>query len=184
MMMKKHEKGLSAGHLTMMAMGSVIGGSFFLGSAVAIQAAGPSVIISFALGGALVYFILYALSELTVANPDSGSFYTFTAQVFGPGAGFTIGWVYWTGMVLAMSSEATAISILIREWIPNLSIPLVGSMIIIAVTLVNLLGSEKLSTLESSLSFVKVFAVVAFIVIGLLLILGVIKGLSPSVLEK
>lgn len=177
--MKKHEKGLSAGHLTMMAIGSVIGGSFFLGSAVAIQAAGPSVIISFALGGVLIYFILYALSELTVANPDSGSFYTFTAQVFGPGAGFTIGWVYWTGMVLAMSSEATAISILIKEWIPNLSIPLAGSMIIIAVTLVNLLGSEKLSTLESSLSFVKVFAVVAFIVIGLLLILGVIKGTEP-----
>ncbi len=177
--MKKHEKGLSAGHLAMMAMGSVIGGSFFLGSAVAIQAAGPSVIISFALGGVLIYFILYALSELTVANPDSGSFYTFTAQVFGPGAGFVIGWVYWTGMVLAMSSEATAISILIREWMPNLSIPLSGSIIIIAVTLVNLLGADKLSKLESSLAFVKVFAVTAFILISLLLILGVLSRTGP-----
>ncbi len=177
--MKKQEKGLSAGHLAMMAMGSVIGGSFFLGSAVAIQAAGPSVIISFALGGILIYFILYALSELTVANPDSGSFYTFTAQVFGPGAGFVIGWVYWTGMVLAMSSEATAISILIREWMPTLSIPLSGSIIIIAVTLVNLLGADKLSKLESSLSFVKVFAVAAFIVIALLLIIGVISRGGP-----
>ncbi len=177
--MKKHDKGLSAGHLAMMAMGSVIGGSFFLGSAVAIQAAGPSVIISFALGGLLIYFILYALSEMTVANPDSGSFYTFTAQVFGPGAGFVIGWVYWTGMVLAMSSEATAISILLREWIPNLSIPLVGSIIIIAVTLVNLLGADQLSKLESSLAFVKVFAVAAFIVISLLLIAGVISRTGP-----
>lgn len=178
-MKKKHEKGLSAGQLAMMALGSVIGGSFFLGSAVAIQAAGPSVIISFALGGVLIYFILYALSEMTVANPDSGSFYTFTAQVFGPGAGFVIGWVYWTGTVLAMSSEATAISILLREWIPNLSIPLVGSIIIIAVTLVNLLGADKLSKLESSLSFVKVFAVAAFIVIALLLIVGAISGTRP-----
>lgn len=100
MMKKKHEKGLSAWQLTMMAMGSVIGGSFFLGSAVAIQAAGPAILISFILGGILIYFILYALSEMTVANPDSGSFYTFTAQVFGPGAGFVIGWVYWTGMIL------------------------------------------------------------------------------------
>lgn len=177
--MKKHEKGLSAWQLTMMAMGCVIGGSFFLGSAVAIQAAGPAIIISFILGGILVYFILFALSEMTVANPDSGSFYTFTAQQFGPGAGFVIGWVYWTGMILAMSSEATAVSILIREWYPNISIPIIGSLIIIAVTLVNLLGASKLSKLESSLSIVKIFAVIAFIIIALLLIAGLIRGVNP-----
>ncbi len=172
----KHEKGLSAWQLTMMALGSVIGGSFFLGSGVAIQAAGPSIVISFILGGLLVYFILYALSEMTVANPNSGSFYSFTAKVFGPGAGFVVGWVYWTGMVLAMSSEATAASILVREWYPNISIPILGSAIIIVVTLVNLLGASKLSKLESSLAIVKVFAVVAFIVIALLLIVGLIGG--------
>ncbi|MBP1756714.1 MAG: amino acid permease [Firmicutes bacterium] len=176
--MKKHEKGLSAWQLTMMAMGCVIGGSFFLGSAVAIQAAGPAILLSFILGGILIYFILYALSEMTVANPDSGSFYTFTAKVFGPGAGFVVGWVYWTGMVLAMSSEATAVSILVREWIPNISISVLGSAIIIAVTLVNLLGADKLSKLESSLAIVKVFAVIAFIIIAAMLILGLIGGVG------
>lgn len=176
--MKKHEKGLSAWQLTMMAIGCVIGGSFFLGSAVAIQAAGPAILISFILGGILIYFILYALSEMTVANPDSGSFYTFTAKVFGPGAGFVVGWVYWTGMVLAMSSEATAVSILVREWIPNISISILGSAIIIAVTLVNLLGADKLSKLESSLAIVKVFAVIAFIVIAVMLIVGLIGGIG------
>ncbi|MDD3174615.1 MAG: amino acid permease [Herbinix sp.] len=174
--MKKHEKGLSAWQLTMMALGSVIGGSFFLGSAVAIQAAGPAIVLSYILGGILIYFILFALSEMTVANPDSGSFYTFTAQIFGPGAGFVVGWVYWTGMVLAMSSEATAASILIREWYPSLTISIVGSVIIIIVTLVNLLGADKLSKLESSLSIIKIFAVVAFIILALLLIIGLIGG--------
>lgn len=178
--MKHKENGLSAWQLTMMALGSVIGGSFFLGSAVAIQAAGPAIIISYILGGILIYFILYALSEMTVANPDSGSFYTFTAKAFGPGAGFVIGWVYWTGMILAMSSEATAAAILIREWYPNASIPIWGSVIIIAVTLVNLLGASKLSKLESSLSVVKVFAVIAFIILALLLILGLITG-APAI---
>ncbi|MDF2542217.1 MAG: amino acid permease [Herbinix sp.] len=178
--MKKKDKGLSAWQLTMMALGSVIGGSFFLGSSVAIQAAGPAILLSFIFGGLLVYFILYALSEMTVANPDSGSFYTFTAQVFGPGTGFVVGWIYWTGMVLAMSSEATAVSILLKEWIPNLSIPLMGSIIIVAVTLVNLLGADKLSKLESSLAIVKVFAIISFIIIALLLVIGAIPG-TPAV---
>lgn len=176
--MDKMKKGLSAWQLTMMALGSVIGGSFFLGSGVAIQAAGPGIMISFLFGGFLSYIILYALSEMTVANPDSGSFYTFTATVFGPGAGFVVGWVYWTGMILAMSSEATAVSILLTEWFPGLSLPLIGSIVIIGVTLINLLGADKLSKLESSLSIIKVFAVIAFIVISILLMIGAIRGVN------
>ncbi|WP_186429067.1 amino acid permease [Clostridium sp. BSD9I1] len=176
--MEKEHKGLSAWQLTMMALGTVIGGSFFLGSSVAIHAAGPAILICYVLGGALVYFILFALSEMTVANPDSGSFRTFAAKAFGPGVGFVVGWVYWTGMILAMSSEATAVSILVRGWAPNISISLLGSLIIISVTMLNLLGADKLSKLESSLAAVKLFAIVSFIVIALLLITGVMPRTS------
>lgn len=177
--MEKEDKGLSAWQLTMMALGTVVGGSFFVGSSVAIHAAGPSVIIAYILGGILVYFILIALSELTVANPDSGSFRTFAAKAFGPGTGFVVGWVYWTGMVLAMSSEATAVSILVSRWIPTLSIPLLGSSIIAGVTLLNLLGADKLTKLESSLAAVKLLAIIAFIVMAILLISGIAFRNSP-----
>ena len=173
------ERGLAAWQLTMMALGTVIGGSFFLGSSVAIRAAGPSVLIAYVVGGALVYFILFALSEMTVANPDAGSFRTFAGQAFGQGTGFVVGWVYWTGMVLAMSSEATAVSILIQQWLPNISLPLMGSIIIIAVTLLNLLGARALSKLESGLAAVKLLAVVSFIVIAVLLIIGVFANNAP-----
>jgi L-asparagine transporter-like permease len=179
LIMEKKHKGLSAWQLTMMALGTVIGGSFFLGSAIAIHAAGPAILISYVLGGVLVYLILFALSEMTVADPGSGSFRTFAAKAFGPGTGFVVGWVYWTGMILAMSSEATAVSILVREWIPSISIPLVGSLIIIAVTLLNLLGADKLSKLESGLAIVKLIAIVSFIIIALLLVIGILPGTSP-----
>ncbi len=171
--MEKHEKGLSAWQLTMMALGTVIGGSFFLGSSVAIHASGPSILIAYIIGGLLVYFVLFALSEMTVANPDSGSFRTFAAQAFGKGTGFVVGWVYWTGMVLAMSSEAAAVSILVREWFPNISLSVLGVGIIIGVTLLNLLGADKLSKLESGLAIIKLFAILSFVVIGVLLIFGV-----------
>lgn len=170
------EKGLSAWQLTMMALGTVIGGSFFLGSAVAIHSAGPSIIIAYILGGVLVYFILYALSEMTVANPSAGSFRSFANEAYGEGAGFVVGWVYWTGMVLAMSSEATAVSILVREWFPNISITWLGSVIIIGVTLLNLLGASKLSKLESGLAAIKVITILAFIVLAALLVFGILPG--------
>lgn len=173
---QKSAKGLSAWQLTMMAVGTVIGGSFFLGSAVAIDAAGPAVLLSFIIGGILVYYILFALSEMTVSNPVAGSFQTYAAEAFGPGAGFVTGWVYWTGMVLAMSSEATAVSILVRQWLPKMSISILGSIIIVAVTLLNLLGADKLSKLESGLAIIKILAIVGFIVIAALLIAGFMPG--------
>ncbi|MEI6101944.1 MAG: amino acid permease, partial [Eubacteriales bacterium] len=150
-----------------------------LGLSVAIHAAGPSIVFVFILGGALVYFIMYALSEMTVANPAMGSFRSFAAKAFGRGTGFVVGWVYWAGMILAMSSEATAISILLREWFPAISLPLVGSLIIAGVTGVNLLGAEKLSKLESGLAAIKIFAIGSFVVVGVLLVAGIISGNAP-----
>jgi L-asparagine transporter-like permease len=174
--MKEHERGLGPWQLTMLALGSVIGGSFFLGSAVAIHATGPSILLAFAFGGLLVYYILTALSEMTVANPETGSFRAFAAQSFGTGTGFVVGWVYWTGMVLAMSSEATAVSILMRNWLPGLPIAVLGSTVIIGVTLLNLLGATQLSKLESGLAIIKIFAILIFALLGLALIAGFFPG--------
>lgn len=174
------DKGLSAWRLTMMALGTVIGGSFFLGSAVSAKTAGPSILIAYILAGALVYVILFSLSEMTVADPAPGSFRTFAQRMYGEGVGFVVGWVYWTGLVLAMSSEAMAAAILLKVWLPGISIVLAGSAIIIAVTLLNLLGAEQLSKLESGLAVVKVFAIIGFILLAFSLIGGFVQG-APAI---
>lgn len=167
-----NHKGLTAWQLMMLALGTVIGGSFFLGSAVAIRAAGPGIMISFVVGGVLVYAVLYALSEMTVADPAPGSFRTFAEKAYGPMAGFVVGWVYWTGMVLAMSSEAIAVSALIKNWIPAIAVPLLGSMVIVLVTALNLFGADRLSKLESGLAAVKLSAIIGFILLGAAIMAG------------
>lgn len=168
--------GISTFHLTMMALGTVVGGSFFLGSGVGIKAAGPSILIAYIIGGALVYIILYALSEMTVADPVSGSFRTYAERSYGAGAGFVTGWVYWIGLIFAMSSESIAASMFLRVWFPNLSPGFTGTVIIVAVTLLNLLGAKYLSSLESGLAAIKLIAIAGFIAIGL----AIIAGLMPD----
>ncbi|MGE4283544.1 MAG: amino acid permease [Clostridia bacterium] len=177
--MKHKEKGVSSGGLAMMALGTVVGGSFFLGAGIAIRAAGPAILLSYVLGGGLVYLILFALSEMTVADADPGSFRTFAQRAFGPGAGFIVGWVYWTGLILAMSSEAAAVSVFLRIWFPQLSVPVLGSGIVVIITLMNLLGADRLSKLESGLAAVKLLAIVGFVVLGLALVAGFIPGRPP-----
>lgn len=178
--MNNKEAGLSAWGLTMMALGTVVGGSFFLGSAIAIRTAGPAIIISYLLGGILVYLTLFALSEMTVADTAPGSFRAFAQRIFGPGVGFVVGWLYWTGMVLAMSSEAVAVSVLIRVWFPQFSVPVLGTIVIVGVTIANLFGAERLSKLESGLAAIKLLAIVGFIVIAAALIAGLLPN-RPAV---
>lgn len=173
------EKGLSAFQLTMMALGTVIGGSFFLATSIALKAAGPSIILAFILGGVLVYIILTALSEMTVANPHPGSFRTFAADVYGPFMGYLVGWVYWTGLILSMSSEATAAALLIRSWFPQLSLPLLSVLIVSLVTLLNLMGANLVSKLETSLASIKLLAIGVFIIMAVILITGLGSGKAP-----
>jgi len=175
----KQSNGLSAWQLTMLALGTVVGGSFFLGTAIAIKAAGPAILLAFILGGSLVYVILTALSEMTVADPKPGSFRTYSEQLYGPWLGFLVGWVYWTGLVLGMSSEAAAASIFMQAWVPQVPILVLASLIIVAVTLLNLLGARQLSNLEGGLAAIKLSALIGFIGLAAALIIGLIPHKVP-----
>ena len=75
--------------LMMIAFGSSIGTGLFLGSAGSIQYAGPAVLISFALVGAIVYFLMRMLGEMAVEHPVSGSFAAYSRTFIGPVAGWS-----------------------------------------------------------------------------------------------
>lgn len=174
--MRRHA-GLSTWQLAFLALGTVIGGSFFVGSAIPIRVAGPASLLAFILAGALVYVILSALSEMTVADPAPGSFRSHAANTLGPMAAFVVGWAYWAGLALAMSSEAAAVAFFLQRWLP-LSVPLIAAIVVAAVTLLNLLGARRLATLESGLAAVKLLAIAGFIALSFALLTGV--GLTKT----
>ena len=67
-------RGLKNRHVQMIAIGGTIGVGLFLGSAAAIQKAGPGLVVSYAIGGLVMFFIMRALGELLLYRPVSGSF--------------------------------------------------------------------------------------------------------------
>ena len=54
-------------HVAMITIGGIIGAGLFVGSSVAISAAGPAIIISYALTGLLVLLIMRMLGEMAAA---------------------------------------------------------------------------------------------------------------------
>ena len=80
-------RGLKDRHVQMIAIGGAIGVGLFLGSATAIQKAGPGLVVSYAIGGLVILFIMRALGELLLYRPVSGSFATYAEEFVAPWAG-------------------------------------------------------------------------------------------------
>lgn len=158
----------------MLALGTVVGGSFFLGTAVVLHNAGAGAIIAFAFGGLVTYLVLTALSELTVSRPTHGSFRAYAAMAFGPMASFVVGWLYWAGLVLALSSEGIATAMFARLWFPAVPVWPIALAVIVAVTLLNLMDVRAFAVVESAMAAVKLVAIAAFILLGVALVAGIL----------
>ncbi|MFZ3598630.1 amino acid permease [Streptomyces sp. BH104] len=168
-------QGLKGRQITMISIGGVIGAGLFVGSSAAVATAGPAVIVSFLLAAALVVLVMQMLGEMAVANPDTGSFSTYADRALGRWAGFSIGYLYWWFYILVIPIEAIAAGEVIAgltsipSWIPALAV-------ILVLTGSNLLAVRNYGEFEYWFSLIKVVAIVAFLVLGALAILGVLPG--------
>lgn len=176
---EKKIPGLKARHIHFIALGSAIGTGLFYGSAGAIQAAGPSVLLVYLLGGAVVYFMLRALGEMAVRHPVSGSFAEYTRAYLGNWAGYITGWMYAFEMVIVCLADLTAIAIYMRMWFPDSPQWIWVAVTLLVVGAANLASIRWFGELEFIFTIVKVTAVVAMILAGAaILIFGL--GSTPT----
>ena len=156
-------RGLSSAQLSMIAIGGAIGTGLFLGSGFAIGFAGPSVLVSYAIGAVIALLLMGCLAEMTVAHPVAGSFGAWAEYYIGPRAGFLVRYAYWSCIVFAVGTEVTAIAVYMRFWYPQVPgwVWIVGfSAVLIAVNAANV---KMFGAVEYSFSALKVAAIVAFI---------------------
>ncbi|HKG52421.1 MAG TPA: amino acid permease [Actinomycetales bacterium] len=171
--------GLKPRHVTMISIAGVIGAGLFVGSAKAIAEAGPAVLVSYALAGGLVVLVMRMLGEMATAQPDTGSFSTYADRALGRWAGFSVGWLYWWFWVLVIPVEATAGALILSDFLGGPQ--WVWALLITGLlTVTNLFSVGNYGEFEFWFALVKVVAIVAFIIIGLLAIFGVFAGSRTS----
>ncbi|MFF9770033.1 amino acid permease [Streptomyces sp. NPDC014636] len=174
------QAGLKNRHLTMIAIGGVIGAGLFVGSSSGIATAGPGILLSYALVGTLVVLVMRMLGEMSAANPTSGSFSAHADRALGRWAGFSIGWLYWFFWVVVLAVEATAGAKILEGWVP--AVPQWGWALIVmfVLTATNLVSVGSYGEFEFWFAGIKVVAIGAFIVVGLLAVFGVLPGVHAD----
>ncbi|MER7758245.1 amino acid permease [Streptomyces sp. NPDC097619] len=168
--------GLKQRHLSMIALGGVIGAGLFVGSGAGIAAAGPSIVLAYAASGLLVMFVMRMLGEMSAANPASGSFSVHAERAIGPWAGFTAGWMFWTLLCVGVAIEAIGAAQIMVGWFPGTPSWMWVLVFMAVFCGSNLAAVSHFGEFEFWFAALKIGAIALFLTLGTLAVLGLLPG--------
>lgn len=168
---------LKSRHLAMIAIGGSIGTGLFVASGATIAEAGPGgALLSYALIGLMVYFLMTSLGELAAYMPVSGSFATYGARYVEPGFGFALGWNYWYNWAVTVAVDLVAAQLVMGYWFPEISGWIWSAIFLGLIFLINYISVKGFGEAEYWFSLIKVATVIIFIITGTLMIFGILSG--------
>jgi len=165
-----HEQGLhhqlTAGQMTMVAVGGSIGTGLLLGSAAALEVAGPGVILSYIVAAFIAYTVSMALGELASMHPAAGSFGLYGELYLNQYLGFLCRAAYWAAIAFSIGAELVASATYMAYWFP--AVPgelwvILFSALLLAVNLRSVLAFGRF---EFWFAMIKFATIVAFILAG------------------
>jgi L-asparagine permease len=169
-----YRKSLRPRQVHMIAIGGVIGTGLFLGAGSRLVGAGPGLFIVYAVCGIFTFLILRALGELVMHRPSSGSFVSYAREFFGEKYAFGIGWMYFFHWCMTGIVDITAIATYCRYWQAFQGLPqwVIAFIALALVLCVNMVSVRWFGELEFWVALVKVVALVTFLVVGTVFVVG------------
>ncbi len=167
----KLQRHLKERHLSMIAIGGSIGTGLFLASGSAIYKSGfGGALLAFLLIGLMIYFLMINLGEMSAKLPVAGSFNNYCGRFIDPALGFAMSYNYWFNWAITIAVNLTAASLLMKFWYPQVNIIYWCLLFFILILCLNLTSVRYYGESEYWLSLIKIIAIIAFIVVGFLLI--------------
>jgi L-asparagine transporter-like permease len=163
---------LSAGQMAMVAVGGSISTGLLLGSASAMQIAGPAVILSFALAAFINWTVAMALGELASVHPAAGSFGVYADLYLNEWAGFVARAGYWAAIAISIGAELAATATYMAYWFPAVQALFWVASFSILLLGVNLRTVGDYGRFEYWFAMIKLVTIIGFVVIGGMLLLG------------
>ncbi|KAB1653407.1 amino acid permease [Pseudoclavibacter chungangensis] len=168
----KAPRKLASRHVTMITLGGIIGASLFVGSGNVIRSVGPAAVLSYLIGGLLVFLAMRMLGEMAAARPAIGSFMEYARVGLGNWAAYLVGWLYWYFWVGVLAYEAVLGGETLGGWFPFLP-GWAWSFVLLAIFVgTNLISVRTFGEVEFWLASIKVVAIVVFLGAGILFAFG------------
>lgn len=176
-MAKELKRAMSSRQIQMIGLASGIGTGLFLSSAYTIHTAGAfGTILAYTVGAVLVYLVMLSVAELSIAMPQTGAFHYHAQKLIGPATGFFVAISYWLTWTIALGSEFTASGIIMQKWFPNIPVWAFSGFFIAIILLSNIFSVKIFGESEYWLAAIKVVSIIAFLIIGVLILTGILHS--------
>jgi APA family basic amino acid/polyamine antiporter len=169
---------------TMLVMGGIIGSGIFVTPAeVARHVGTPLLVVGvWILGGLVALAASFVYAELAARRPEVGGQYAYLRDAYGPMPAFLYGWAL---LLVIQSGGMAAVAITFARYFADLvEIALPDSAVAVAVlallTLINCIGVRSGSNVQSALMVLKILAITALVVVGLLLAPAAPAEMQPT----
>jgi len=169
------KKGLLPRHVQFMALAGMIGTGIFKGSSDTLSIAGPSVVLAYLIGGLLLFIIVAALGEMALAFPNMNVQHLVN-KAFGFQVSYLVGWLYWINWTIVTVVELLAAGSFLQFWLPSTPLWLLSFLCAVVIVGINLFQVKYYGELEFWFASIKIITLVAFIILGCLLLFGVIPS--------
>lgn len=174
-------RGILPWHVSLIALGGIIGSCYFLELGMTFHDMGPgAVIIGYLIAGITIFGVMQSFAELLVNVPRRGSFVSYTREFMGDTASAGIGWAFWANWVCYVPSEAIATAIFVNYLIPGEQPVwmtfLWGVLALLALTLINVFHVKFFGHIESIMAIIKIVAIIFFVVFGALIFFGIFNS--------
>jgi L-asparagine permease len=167
-----YKQSLGRRHVQMIAIGGAIGTGLFLGSASRLHSTGPALLFTYAAVGVIAYFLMRALGELVLHRATSGAFVSYMREFYGEKWAFVTGWMYWLNWALTGIAELSAVGLYVQYWFPLMPTWATVLIALAVVLVINLLSARAFGEFEFWAAIAKVGAIVAFLAVGLVVVIG------------
>ncbi|WP_433746921.1 amino acid permease [Falsibacillus pallidus] len=169
------KKGLLPRHVQFIALAGMIGTGIFKGSADTLSMAGPSVVLAYLAGGLLLFIVMAALGEMAMMHPNL-NVQNLVHKAFGFRISFIVGWLYWINWILVTIVELLAGGSFLQYWLPDVPLWLLSLICGIVIIGINLFQVKHYGEMEFWFAGIKILALIAFIVLGFLIIFGILPS--------
>ncbi len=164
------QKRMATRHITMIALGGAIGAGLFKGSASAIESAGPAVLLSYFIGGVVLFFVMKSLEKLVLNSDEPHGLSGLVQPYLGNHAADFTDWVYWSLWMINIIAEAVAAASFIQLWFPHIPSWTFVLLIAILTSLINLLSVTFFAETEYWLAFIKISVIILLIIFCVILV--------------
>lgn len=166
--MEKLQRSLGFWGAATIGIGAIIGTGIFVLIGVASGIAGPAVVISFIIAGAVALLSGLSTAELSSFIHEAGGSYIYTTKAFGRFPGFIVGWMKSFDYIVGASAVSVGFAAYFTYFvgIPSntANLVVIGTIWPIVLMTLNLKGIKEASWVNSLLVVLKIIALLIFII--------------------